>query len=426
MHTHEGLTIRRQPQRARTDRSCIRWTAGLAGYTVVVGGRSDMRAPDGTETQSMPLRSLWFVGNERLGRCLSSDPQHVKPGDQGTHVQLIQGALRILDDIHVDEHEASRAYYGRSTAQGVLAYKRKRHIVNRAYQLAADDIVGRQTIESLDGDMLAKQEGLHFAAVGVPFVRSFLFAPILQKTVKCVVVSETNASWFRWAKQFEAKFKPVGMGEVVTIANVGSVADVAGRLKLAATLAGPRGFLVLSVGHGGEGHAGQNNEGNFDLGPHYTFRVGGQNSWLIGQPKPTNARAHALPAHVDAFYDFRLPNPIVAGGFEKSRKDLDEADGDAAARTRLANWAHYADLGNSFRSLSGIILMTCRVGGSSLFLQRVHQQWGCPIVAYPRRVYGVVNEGRARVYLEGDAPGTGTNTQLGEFLFPLSRDMGVF
>jgi hypothetical protein len=199
----------------------------------------------------MPLKSVWFAGNERLERCLRSDPQHVKIGDEGIDVLLIQGALRVLDGVRVDDREVARGHYGRSTAAGVLGYKRRRNIVNHSYQTTPDDVVGRQTIESLDGEMLNKQRALSMSAVGIPFVRSFLFAPVTQRTVKCVVVTETNSPWFQWAKQFERKFKPVGMGDVVSIPNGSSVDSVVEALKMAAALAGPRGFLVISVGHGG-------------------------------------------------------------------------------------------------------------------------------------------------------------------------------
>ncbi len=39
----------------------------------------------------------------------------------------------------------------------VLAYKKARNIINAAYQVQADDIVGKMTIKSLDDEMLALQ-----------------------------------------------------------------------------------------------------------------------------------------------------------------------------------------------------------------------------------------------------------------------------
>src|SRR5262249_41293895 len=41
------------------------------------------------------------------------------------------------------------------TAAAVLAYKRKRNIVNRTYQAQADNIVGKMTMAALDREMVA-------------------------------------------------------------------------------------------------------------------------------------------------------------------------------------------------------------------------------------------------------------------------------
>src|SRR6185295_5647146 len=47
--------------------------------------------------------------------------------------------------------------YGPSTAAAVLAYKKQRGIVNRAYQSSADDIVGVMTVKAMDDELLASQ-----------------------------------------------------------------------------------------------------------------------------------------------------------------------------------------------------------------------------------------------------------------------------
>ena len=39
----------------------------------------------------------------------------------------------------------------------MLAYKRKRNIINRAYQTQVDNVVGKMTIASLDAEMLTKE-----------------------------------------------------------------------------------------------------------------------------------------------------------------------------------------------------------------------------------------------------------------------------
>lgn len=105
----------------------------------------------------MPLNSLLFAGDPRLEKCLISDPAHVQLGDAGEFVTLIQDALRAIDQLEIDPAEIEQKRYGRSTAAAVLAYKRKRGIINRSYQSAADNIVGKMTIKSLDDDMLRLQ-----------------------------------------------------------------------------------------------------------------------------------------------------------------------------------------------------------------------------------------------------------------------------
>jgi hypothetical protein len=62
-----------------------------------------------------------------------------------------------IDGLTIDPGEIKTQRYGPSTAAAVLAYKRKRKIINRAYQQSEDNIVGRMTIAALDKDMLDRQ-----------------------------------------------------------------------------------------------------------------------------------------------------------------------------------------------------------------------------------------------------------------------------
>jgi hypothetical protein len=106
----------------------------------------------------MPLRSKLFRDDMRLQACLISDPAHVVPDSVGDFVGKIQRALTLIDGAHIDAGEQSTRRYGPSTALAVLAYKRKRNIVNRSYQTQADNIVGRMTIESLDKEMAQREQ----------------------------------------------------------------------------------------------------------------------------------------------------------------------------------------------------------------------------------------------------------------------------
>ena len=91
---------------------------------------------------------------EALQKCLVSDPAHVLPGAIGSHVSKIQKVLMLADRANIAEPELSGRRYGPTTANAVLAYKRTRGIINRAYQSTPDNIVGKMTIDRLDKDML--------------------------------------------------------------------------------------------------------------------------------------------------------------------------------------------------------------------------------------------------------------------------------
>ena len=103
------------------------------------------------------LTSQLFQGDAALNNCLNSDPAHVTPGPPpsvGDHVSKIQDALFLLmHDAVIDHQELKEKRYGTTTADAVLAYKRKFDIVNHSYQQAADNIVGKMTIAKLDKDM---------------------------------------------------------------------------------------------------------------------------------------------------------------------------------------------------------------------------------------------------------------------------------
>ena len=101
------------------------------------------------------LSSQLLSTDTRLQSCETQDSSHVKPGDHGNFVNLIQRALSAIDNVTIADPETSAGRYGPSTASAVLAYKTKRQIVNRAYQSKPDDIVGKMTIRRLDDDMLA-------------------------------------------------------------------------------------------------------------------------------------------------------------------------------------------------------------------------------------------------------------------------------
>lgn len=105
----------------------------------------------------MSLQSKLFRGDPRLEACLVKDAAHVTPGTVGDHVSKIQTALTVLNNAHISASELASMRYGKATANAVLAYKKKRTIINRSYQTVADNIVGKMTIAALDREMLSKE-----------------------------------------------------------------------------------------------------------------------------------------------------------------------------------------------------------------------------------------------------------------------------
>jgi peptidoglycan hydrolase-like protein with peptidoglycan-binding domain len=102
----------------------------------------------------MALQSALFSDDAALQACLVNDRAHVGASAVGDHVTKIHSALVVIDNSPIDVAELRNGRYGPSTAAAVLAYKRKRQIVNHSYQTQADDIVGKMTIASLDREML--------------------------------------------------------------------------------------------------------------------------------------------------------------------------------------------------------------------------------------------------------------------------------
>lgn len=102
----------------------------------------------------MPLKSNTFAGDARLEACLAQDSAHLTPGAHGEFVAKVQAALVYLDNLDINEKELKAQTYGPSTAAAVLAYKKKRRIINYSYQKAEDNIVGKMTIQSLDDELV--------------------------------------------------------------------------------------------------------------------------------------------------------------------------------------------------------------------------------------------------------------------------------
>lgn len=116
----------------------------------------------------MALISRSFRGVAALEACLLRDSAHITKGTVGPHVPKIQKALMMLDRVIVDANEIETMRYGPSTAAAILAYKKKRRIINPSYQTQADNIVGKMTIRSLDQEMFAAEGPIRPCPCGDP------------------------------------------------------------------------------------------------------------------------------------------------------------------------------------------------------------------------------------------------------------------
>lgn len=109
----------------------------------------------------MPLHSETFKGDTRLEACLVQDSAHLTVGVHGEFVGKVQAALIHLDGLKIDGKELETETYGPSTAAAVLAFKKKRKIINFSYQKSEDNIVGKMTIKALDDELaLAEKEAV--------------------------------------------------------------------------------------------------------------------------------------------------------------------------------------------------------------------------------------------------------------------------
>jgi hypothetical protein len=106
----------------------------------------------------MPSQSKLFKGDQRLEACLIHDSAHITPGTVGEHVGRIQTALATIDGSVIQASEISAMAYGPSTTTAVLAFKRKRQIINYSYETQVDNIVGKMTIAALDLEVLTREQ----------------------------------------------------------------------------------------------------------------------------------------------------------------------------------------------------------------------------------------------------------------------------
>jgi len=109
------------------------------------------------------LRSDLFKDDPKLEACAASPAGHIAPAKRGqtpprgSHVGKIHQALAILEPgAAISETEKIGMEYGETTANAVLAYKRRKKIINTSYQHEADNIVGQMTVAKMDEELFGK------------------------------------------------------------------------------------------------------------------------------------------------------------------------------------------------------------------------------------------------------------------------------
>ena len=178
-----------------------------------------------------------------------------------------------------------------------------------------------------------------------------------------VVISGGHEEFQRWARQF-SDFSTDR--SVVELPNNPSISAVVSSIRGGVANLDPSGYVIFSVGHGGAANV---SNGMLDLAPNRLIRI--------------------TP---DVFQN---PDNLMRRPFFTIGRIL--------KRARVGR----------------VVLLTCRVGNAIDFVQQISNLWEIPVMGYKKRVVGVIDQqGQARVYLQGDAPGTGTNISLAEHEIP--------
>ena len=283
----------------------------------------------------------------------------------------------------------------------VFNFKKKRGIINRAYQTAPDNIVGKMTIRSLDEEIGARERQ-----------RSHLLLAFKVPAKPLgIIVSQSHPFPSKWASQVEEAHKTL--------------------LKKRPS---PRGTPAQAV-----------RELQKLIRSADPLRTESQRRifWRAAASIWPNAPCCGLAGRDRAGIRKRSRTSSTT---TSTGRVHDQVLGEGARRTnppggsdrRLRNFALFESLSRTFReSKPLVILLTCRVGLSRDFLQKVSNLWQTPILAYDDFITyeADVRDGRilrVRAILDRDKGKFGTaspdtNTTFSETMIPISiSDMSLF
>lgn len=190
--------------------------------------------------------------------------------------------------------------------------------------------------------------------------------------------------------------------------------------------------MIISVGHGGSDPGEGRAAGMADLAPNRALRI--QRDHVFYSRRQSDVSTTERAAGVGAErcrrllgqYDFdeTTARPAPPGDVVM---ELAACYGAGSARERLAVRGGYDTIGRLLRRnrVANVIFLSCSIGGATRFVDQIGEDWGVRVTAYTRRVAVIEDEGgQWRVYLDGDSPGRGTNTERGRTEVP-DRDQYV-
>jgi len=236
---------------------------------------------------------------------------------------------------------------------------------------------------------------------------------------KAVVLSESSCVFRRWADQFVSA-DPENRGIVLVdpqrIRRNPSATQLMGYVnryyRRAAQRAGEGGCVIISLGHGGA-NAVDPSVGMVDLLPRRALRIQREQLRYGGSDTEEGdvavlGRAPARDACRRLFEQYDLdPNTRQGEPPEEQLIGYMNCMGARGARPRQQFQAAYARIGELLRisRVREVVLLTCRVGNATSFVDRMAVNWGVSILAYEKRVAGNRDEARVNpyhVYLVGE------------------------
>jgi len=253
-----------------------------------------------------------------------------------------------------------------------------------------------------------------------------------------VVLSRSQSGFRPWARQFVAHdrqnrdvvlFPDVRNGAAGQAQARGQIESVYGA---AAQRAGEGGTVIISVGHGGSDAGAGLAAGMADLAPNRALRLQRDHVLYSRRQSDVSTTRRATAVGVERCqgllgqYDFDEETSLPAPPGDLVM-DLAACYGAGSARERLAIRAGYDTIGRLLRrnQVASVIFLSCSIGGATRFVDQIGEDWGVRVTAYTRRVAVIEDEGgQWRVYLDGDSPGRGTNTERGRTEVP-DRDQYV-